>query len=298
LAHAVDPAMKTLFTFLAWFLVSYYFYGVGITLGYHRLLTHKSLKVPRWLGYFIVAGGYFCLMGSPIVWVGVHRLHHQKSDAPGDPHSPNDGFYHALVGWMFKMDAVQTEDELQRAASDLMKDPVYRLLGAEHKAWVAQLCLAANIIVRIPILVFFGWPALLGNVLAGFIVFWATQFVNTFCHMRNHGYRLFETREDSRNVWWVALLAMGEGWHNNHHAIPKSARHGLAWWEFDITWCTIWMLEKLGLATDIVVPAPERLPWYKGPQAEPVKQLSPRTINVDPSVIPNLVSPPVNNINA
>lgn len=282
--------MWTALTFVAWFVVSYYYYGIGITLGYHRLLTHKSLKVPRWLGYLIVAGGYLCLMGSPIVWVAVHRLHHQKSDAPGDPHSPNDGFYHALVGWMFTMDDVQNEDELQRAAADLMNDPVYRMLGAEHKAWVALLCLGVNVVVRIPILVFFGWPALLGNVAAGWVVFWSTQFVNTFCHMRNFGYRNFETREGSRNVWWVALLALGEGWHNNHHAIPKSARHGMAWWEFDITWCTIWVLEKLGLATDIVLPAPERMPWYRGPKGEVAKPAA-VPISVDASVIPNIVPP-------
>lgn len=289
--------MWTAITFVAWFVVSYYYYGIGITLGYHRLLTHKSLKVPRWLGYLIVAGGYLCLMGSPIVWVAVHRLHHQKSDAPGDPHSPNDGFYHALVGWMFKMDDVQSEDELKRAAADLLNDPVYRMLGAEHKAWVALLCLGVNVVVRIPILVFFGWPALLGNVAAGWVVFWSTQFVNTFCHMRSFGYRNFETREGSRNVWWVALLALGEGWHNNHHAIPKSARHGMAWWEFDITWTTIWVLEKLGLATDIVLPAPERMPWYKGPKGEIAKPAA-VPVSLDASVIPNIVPqiPQVSNL--
>jgi sn-1 stearoyl-lipid 9-desaturase len=280
--------MWTALTFIGWFVVSYYYYGIGITLGYHRLLTHKSLKVPRWLMYVIVAGGYFCLMGSPVVWVGVHRLHHQKSDAPGDPHSPNDGVWHALAGWMFGMDKVQSTDELHRAAGELMKDPFLVALGAEHKAWQAQMCLGINIVIRLGILYFFGWAACLANILALAIVFWSTQCVNAFCHLRSQGYRLFDTREDSRNVWWVALLTFGEGWHNNHHAMPKSARHGMAWWELDVTWMTIWALEKVGLATEVVRPDEHRMPWYKGPKPTPAP--AGVTINVEPPpVIPNVV---------
>jgi stearoyl-CoA desaturase (delta-9 desaturase) len=261
LTNSFEPALWTAATFLGWFLVSYCYYGLGITLGYHRLLTHKSLKVPRWLMYVIVSGGYFCLMGSPIVWVGVHRLHHQKSDMPGDPHTPVDGFWHALVGWMFTMEQVQPKEDLHRAAGELMQDKFFVFLGTDHTARQAQLCLGINIAARLVILYFFGWVALAANVLALGMVFWATQFVNTFCHMENHGYRLFDTREGSRNVWWVAILSMGEGWHNNHHAMPRSARHGMAWWEFDATWISVWILEKLGLATEVVRPAPERLPW-------------------------------------
>lgn len=95
---------------------------------------------------------------------------------------------------------------------------------------------------------------MLGSVLSTAIVFWSTQLVNAVCHLPSAGYRLHETKDDSRNVWWVALLAMGEGWHNNHHAIPKSARHGMAWWEFDITWISIWLLEKVGLAKNVIRP--------------------------------------------
>lgn len=254
----------TALSFVAWFLASYLYFGLGITLGYHRLLTHKALKVPRWLMYVIVSGGYFCLMGSPVVWVGVHRLHHQKSDLAGDPHTPVDGFYHALVGWMFTMEEVQSAEDLQRSAGELMQDKLLVLLGTEHTPYQAQLCLGINIAARVLLFVLFGWVPVVASVLALGMVFWSTQFVNTFCHMKDHGYRLFETREKSRNVWWVAMLAMGEGWHNNHHAIPKSARHGMAWWEFDITWCAIWLLEKVGLADEVVRPAPERMPWYKG----------------------------------
>lgn len=256
--------MMTALTFLAWFLGSYLYHAVGITLGYHRLLTHKSLKVPRWLMYGIVSGGYLCAMGSPVVWVGVHRLHHQKSDQPGDPHSPRDGFHHALIGWMTSMADVQTSEDLHRSAGELMNDRWLTKLGVEHDAYQAQLCLAINVAVRLVFLAFFGWLPVIANLLAMFIVFFSTQFVNTYCHMKDYGYRLFETREESRNVWWVAVLTCGEGWHNNHHAIPRSARHGMAWWEVDVTWCTVWLLEKLGLASEIVRPAPERMPWFKG----------------------------------
>ncbi len=238
------------------FFVSYFYVGVGITLGYHRLLTHKSLTLPKWLEYLIVSGGYFCLMGSPIVWVAVHRLHHLKSDQPGDPHSPRDGFTHALYEWMFQMPNYQTDEEVVRVTPDLMQDRFYRLLGHGHTAQQAQLCLGINIAARVVLGLVFGWAALLGNLAATFIVFWSTQFVNTFCHMENHGYRTFNTREDSRNVWWVGILAVGEGWHNNHHAMPKSAQHGMAAHEFDLTWITIWVLEKLGLAKEVVRPNP------------------------------------------
>lgn len=238
------------------FLVTYLYVGCGITLGYHRLLTHKSLQVPKWLEYLIVSGGYFCLMGGPIVWVSIHRLHHLRSDQPGDPHSPREGFMHALCGWMFESHKYQTAEEVKSVSADLYEDPVYKYLGRDHTAGQAQLCLALNILFRIPVLLIFGWPILIANVLATATVFWSTQFVNTFCHMKDHGYRTFNTREDSRNVWWVGILACGEGWHNNHHAMPKSARHGMTWKEFDITWISIWVLEKLGLAKAVVRPNP------------------------------------------
>ncbi|MDR3615888.1 MAG: fatty acid desaturase [Candidatus Obscuribacterales bacterium] len=247
--------MGTVVSFTLWFLASYLYVGLGVTLGYHRLLTHKALKVPRWLMYLIVSGGYFCLMGAPIVWVGVHRLHHQKSDLEGDPHSPVvGGFKHALYGWMFNTRAVQTDEELQAQCPDLMKDPLFRLLGTDHEPYQAQLCLALNVLLRVIILALFGWPAVIANILATTIVFWSPQFVNTFCHLKDHGYRTYETRDASRNVWWVALLSLGEGWHNNHHAVPKSARHGMAVWEIDVTWISIWLLEKVGLAKNVIRP--------------------------------------------
>ncbi len=288
MSNVFDPAFLNQALYLTgWFFAFYVYFGLGITLGYHRLLTHRSVKLPKWLEYLVVSGGYFCLMGSPVVWVGVHRLHHQKSDMPGDPHSPRDGFYHALVGWMFEMGKYQTEDELKRAAADLMKDPVYRRLGHSHEPAQAILCLSTNVAWRVAIGLIFGWGVVAVNVLALGIVFLATQCVNAVCHLQTAGYRNFETREDSRNVWWVAILSLGEGWHNNHHAIPKSAQHGMNWWEFDFTWMTICFFEKLGLGKDVFRPPVTRMPGASGTKAVafnvaeiPVELEIPKTVAV------------------
>lgn len=254
-----DPVLSTSLVIIAWAVFWHHWHGVGITLGYHRLLTHKSLSVPKWLEYVICSGGYFALMGSPIVWVGVHRQHHQKSDQPGDPHSPRDGFLHSLYKWMYYTGKVQSDEDLQKQAADLMNDPLYKLLGCDHGAYHAQLNLFFCVIFRVVLFLVFGWQCVVGNLIATFTIFWSTQFVNAFCHLPGLGYRTYKTTEDSRNVWWVGLLAVGEGWHNNHHAVPKSARHGLQWWEFDFTWCCIVVLEKLGLAKRVVRPSKELL---------------------------------------
>lgn len=249
-----ESAVMTALTFVAWTVIFYVVHGVGITLGYHRLLTHRSLQVPRWLMYLIVSAGYFAGMGSPIVWVGVHRLHHQKSDEDGDPHSPRDGFKHALYGWMSKMYDYQSDEELQKQAADLMQDPVLRLLGTTHSPYQAILCAVLWVVFRLVLLALFGPVIFFASLVGSVGIFWSTQLVNAVCHQPDKGYRSYKTTEGSRNVWWVGLLACGEGWHNNHHAMPKSARHGIAWWEFDITWCTIWVLEKIGLAKNVVRP--------------------------------------------
>jgi stearoyl-CoA desaturase (delta-9 desaturase) len=212
--------------------------------------------LPKWVTYLIVSGGYLCLQGSPIVWVGVHRLHHQKSDLPGaDPHSPLDGFKHALVGWMFNMSDIQSDEELRGQTKDLLKDPVYRWLGSSHTADQATRCLIVSIAFRALILVCFGLSAVVANLAATFIVFWSTQLVNAACHVKSVGaYRNFNTIDQSLNVWWVGILALGEGWHNNHHALPTSARHGIRWWEVDVTWYATWLMEKLGIASKVIRP--------------------------------------------
>ncbi len=252
---------------LAWFFASYLYHGLGVTLGYHRLLTHKALTVPGWLKCFIVSGGYLCLMGSPITWVGVHRLHHQKSDLDGDPHSPRGGFWHSLVGWMFHTRDAQSDDELQKQCKDLVANPFVRWLGDDHGPRSPLICLSFCIAFRVALFAFFGAGVVVANLAAMGITFLSTQLVNAVCHLPGAGYRTEETIDDSRNVWWVGILALGEGWHNNHHAMPTSARHGIKWYEVDITWYTIWFLEKLGLSKNVIRPVTQPVPVEGGAAA-------------------------------
>ncbi len=219
--------------------------GWGIGMGYHRLHTHRSYKVPKWLDYLFAVCGSMTLQGGPISWVATHRVHHQLSDKPGDPHSPRDGAWWAHLIWMTVGEAVHNNTKVMaRYAPDLARDPFYVWLNNWH--WV-PLTVSGLILLAI------GGPAMVGwGLFVRVVLGWhATWAVNSATHM--WGGRRFETRDDSRNLWWVALVTFGEGWHNNHHAHPASARHGLAWYEVDFTWMQIWALKKLGLARQVKV---------------------------------------------
>lgn len=240
--------------FLTVFVVSYLYHGLGITLGYHRLLAHRAVKVPRLLEYLIVSGGYLCFEGSPIAWVATHRVHHKSTDKEGDPHSPRNGFWHAFVGWLFSPEYKTPKDQFSVVVPDLLRDPVYRAVDPSNPKTQWLICLSVCLVFRLTILILLGPLALLANVLAAGTIFISAFLVNSVCHVPQFGYRNFETSDESRNVWWVGLLALGEGWHNNHHAIPQSARHGLSWKEPDISWYSIVILRTLGLAKDIRLP--------------------------------------------
>jgi fatty-acid desaturase len=217
--------------------------GLGISLGYHRLHTHRSYKAPRLLEYFFAVCGSLTLEGGPITWVATHRIHHQKSDHDGDPHSPRDGMWWAHVGWiLFGESLDRLTGIVSKYAPDLGKDRFYVLLNKYH--WVPLTLLGAVL------LAIGGWPMFLWGICVR-VVFGlhATWLVNSATHM--WGRRRFTTRDDSRNNWWVALLTFGEGWHNNHHAHPTSARHGLAWYEFDPSWITLKILRRLGVARGV-----------------------------------------------
>jgi len=217
--------------------------NVGIGMCYHRLLTHRGYKVPKWLEYAMTACATLSLEGGPIFWVATHRVHHQLSDHEGDPHTPHDGGWWAHVDWILKGDALHHETALlSRYAPDLAKDPVHRMLSRYH--WVPL------VIVGFLLLAIGGWPCVLwGIFLRVTLGLHSTWLVNSATHM--WGSRRFETRDESRNLWWVALLTGGEGWHNNHHAHPVSARHGFAWYEVDPNYYGIWILKKLGLAKQV-----------------------------------------------
>jgi stearoyl-CoA desaturase (delta-9 desaturase) len=219
--------------------------GLGISLGYHRLHTHRSYKVPRALEYFFAVCGAMTLEGGPIFWVATHRIHHQLSDQPGDPHSPRDGAWWAHVGWILMGESKHNDTRrMAKYAPDLAKDRFYVWLNNWHWTPLVALAVLLAAIGGLPMVL---WGVCL-RVVAGLH---ATWLVNSATHM--WGSRRFQTRDDSRNNWWVALISFGEGWHNNHHAHPASARHGLAWYEVDMSWWQIKLLKALGVAKAIKV---------------------------------------------
>jgi fatty-acid desaturase len=227
--------------FLYWVAV-----GLGISMGYHRLHTHRGYKCPVWLEYFFAICGSLSLEGGPIFWVAVHRVHHQKSDQPGDPHSQRQiGFFWAHVGWILFGEGNHNNTKLMsKYAPDLAKHRFYVWLNNWH--WV-PLAVLGVILFAIG-----GLPMMLWGICVRTVVgVHATWLVNSATHM--WGGRRFATRDDSRNNWWVAALTFGEGWHNNHHAHPTSIRHGLAWYEVDHSWILVNILKRVGLVSDLKV---------------------------------------------
>ncbi len=226
--------------FLLWFAT-----GLGISLGYHRLHTHRSYQVPRALEYMFAVCGALTFEGGPIFWVATHRIHHQKSDQLGDPHSPRDGAWWAHVGWILFGEAKHNNTKLMsKYAPDLAKHRFYVWLNDYH--WLPNVLLAV-LLYAVGGLSMVLWGVCLRVVIG----LHATWLVNSATHM--WGSRRFATRDDSRNNWWVALITFGEGWHNNHHAHPTSARHGLAWYELDVSWIQIQFLKLIGVAKGIKV---------------------------------------------
>ncbi len=221
--------------------------GFGIGMGYHRLLTHRSYKVPKALEYFFAICGTLSLEGGPIFWVATHRVHHQNSDHDGDPHTPHDGGFWAHMGWIMFGEAKHNDTKaMAKYAPDLSKDRFY--------VWLNQYHYVPLIVLGLTLLAFGGWTLVYWAIFLRVVVgLHATWLVNSATHM--WGARRFTTKDDSRNNWWVALLTFGEGWHNNHHAHPTSARHGLAWYELDITWIQIHLLQRLGFAKNVKVAA-------------------------------------------
>jgi stearoyl-CoA desaturase (delta-9 desaturase) len=215
----------------------------GIGMGYHRLLTHRGYKIPKPLEYVLGVLGTMTLEGGPIFWVATHRIHHQRSDQEGDPHSPRDGAFWSHMGWIIYGEAKHNDTAaMAKYAPDMGKDPFYRWLNTYH-----YVPLTISGLLQ---LYFGGLPWLLwGTFMRVTLGLHATWLVNSATHI--WGGRRFFTRDDSRNNWWVALLTFGEGWHNNHHAHPSSSRHGLAWYELDITWLQIRFLQLLGIIRNV-----------------------------------------------
>ena len=228
--------------------------NVGIGMCYHRLLTHRGYQTPKWVEYLMSVFATMSLEGGPIFWVSTHRVHHQLSDQEGDPHTPREGGWWAHTGWIFFGEALhaQTDVLASRYSPDLGRDRFHVWLSKYH--WLP--ITISGILLLAGGWYWGGWVNGVGMVLWGVLLrvtlgLHATWLVNSATHL--WGSRRFETRDDSRNSWWVALLTGGEGWHNNHHAHPVSARHGLRWYELDPNFWGIWLLSKIRLAKKIRV---------------------------------------------
>lgn len=214
--------------------------GLGITLGWHRLVSHRSFQTPKWLEYLLVFCGTLAMQGGPIWWVGLHRHHHLYSDQDVDHHDSCKGFWWSHMGWMLR--EVPAEQEIPRFTKDIANDPFYRFLDQYFFPIQVAFAVLLYLIGGLP---FLFWGVFVRLVL----VYHTTWLVNSATH--KFGYRTYESDDRSTNCWWVALLAYGEGWHNNHHAFQYSARHGLKWWEIDMTWMMIWLLRSVGLASKV-----------------------------------------------
>jgi stearoyl-CoA desaturase (Delta-9 desaturase) len=248
------------------FAIMYVSTGLGITVGFHRLFTHRSFKTGKAVRAILAALGSAAIEGPVISWVADHRKHHAFSDKPGDPHSPHvdhghgvkgalKGLLHAHVGWLF----IHTERGLKsRYAPDLLADPIVNFISRTFVLWVAAG-------LAVPFLL--GWliggtvaegltGLLWGGAVRMLVLHHSTYSINSLCHF--FGKRRFATDDESRNLAWLSFFTFGEAFHNSHHAFPTSARHGLSRWSFDPSAWVIWGLEKTGLAWDVVRIAPER----------------------------------------
>ncbi|DBA99534.1 TPA: hypothetical protein ACH3X3_012115 [Trebouxia sp. C0006] len=229
------------------FLVSYFITGcLGITLSYHRQLSHRSFATPKWLEYALAYCGVLAIQGEPMEWVSSHRYHHLHTDTPLDPHSPYEGFWWSHMGWL-----LDNKSTLQRVGNrsnvaDMSCQPFYKWIQDTYTWHVVGLFAALYAVGGFPAMV---W----GGALRIAFVYHITWFVNSASHC--WGYQSYNTGDLSRNNWWVAALAFGEGWHNNHHAFEFSARHGLEKWQVDITWLVISALHTLGLASNVKLPS-------------------------------------------
>lgn len=223
--------------------------ALGVTLCYHRTLTHRSLRMKKPLEYATAILGALSMQGDPITWVATHRIHHANSDRKGDPHTVRRGLSWAHVSWLFRRNvSVPTEAEKRHYCPDLYADNFYVVLGKLH--------LPLQIMLAAVLFAIGGWGFVVWGVFARLVfTYHTTWLVNSAAH--STGYRTYRTTDRSTNSWWVALVSFGEGWHNNHHAFPFSARHGMAWWELDLTWVHIKILAAMHLADRVMVPTRE-----------------------------------------
>jgi stearoyl-CoA desaturase (delta-9 desaturase) len=222
------------------------FGSIGICLGYHRLLTHRSFQVPQWLEYILATIGSLALQGGPIFWVSGHRLHHAHTeDEEKDPYSARRGFWWSHMLWLlYPREQFFSYESYKKFAPDLDRDPYYR--------WLNRNFILLQVILGLILYGLGGWSFVIYGIFLRAVLLWhSTWLINSATH--REGYCNFPVEDNSRNLWWAAIVTYGEGWHNNHHAHPRVAKAGQRWWEIDVTWWAIQVLRMLGLAKKIVM---------------------------------------------
>jgi stearoyl-CoA desaturase (delta-9 desaturase) len=241
--------------------IMYTLCGFSVTIGFHRLLTHRAFETYRPIKLFLAIFGSMAGQGMAIKWIATHRRHHQLSDREGDPHTPHHhgegvrglllGLFHAHVAWCFDAD----KPDLARSVPDLLEDRAMLLVDKLYFLWVGLGILIPGIVLGF---YYHSWQAFLsgavwGGVLRIFLLQHVTWSINSVCHV--WGSRTFNSADHSTNNFPIAIVSLGEGWHNNHHAFPTSARHGLQWWQIDPSWLMIATFQKIGLAWDVRLPS-------------------------------------------
>lgn len=259
------------------FLIFYTITGLGLTMGYHRLFAHHSYAVSKWLEHLIAICGYLAIQRGPIFWSAMHRMHHKYTDLPGkDPHTPKEGIWHVHFGWVhYRRSDIWNQEIYKKYVSDLMKDKLYLWMDKEINDYLTYILLGCFSFLiggligggfqsfdTYNAICFLVWLGVLNRV----ALLHAFGLINSVCHLI--GSRPYNPAGDdtSRNNYLIALLIFGEGWHNNHHAFPASARQGLKWYQFDPAWYMIWILKKTGLATKIRLPSKNALGRQKNSQ--------------------------------
>ncbi len=260
--HVGAIAALFFFSWKALFLAAFLWWvsgSLGIGMGYHRLLTHRGYKTYKPIEYFLTFCATLALEGGPMFWVATHRVHHQNTDVDGDPHSPRDGGFWSHMGWIMTGRTLHNHaSALNPYVPDLRKDKFHVFISRWH--WV-PITVLGIVILAVGGIQYVLWGIFLRTVVG----LHATWLVNSATHM--WGRQRFLTGDTSKNSFWVAMLTFGEGWHNNHHAQPQSAKHGFAWYEFDMNWMGIATLRALGLAWDVKMPKLEPKPSVAEPPA-------------------------------
>lgn len=228
----------------------YLWHTFGVTIGLHRLLSHRSFKCPKAVEYFFVSGAYLAYHGAPIWWATIHRTHHRFVDTPLDPHSPKQGILQAY--FFYRGFRYPEHMDPKKICPDLWKDPIYRWLERGDDWRLAYVkCVFFSLALRGVIFYLFGFEAMMASFLAGFLAWNMPLILNIMCHIPRLGYRNFAVADDSVNNHFFGIVALGDGWHNNHHAHPGSSQMGLKKHEFDASWFLLKCLQKVGLVYTI-----------------------------------------------